>query len=220
MTDTGDAQIDATTHDVEANHHVKQEGPQPMHPNAADVHMPSIERYDENLIAWGDSKFRQDTGESIHTATGTYGQAAGVLGPRPQPITGGANPQPVSPNAPEIHLKPAEVNIADHLDKVALNPQPLPPKAPDLHLTSADLSHTIDKVALNPQPLPPKAPDLHAGKTDLANHGVTINAHGADQHYPAGLGHTDMKQEESIHLTGHDALAHDFTHHDTGHHGG
>jgi hypothetical protein len=42
--------------------------------------------YLDNLIAWGDSLFRQDTVESINEATDLYVQAANLLGPRPQPV--------------------------------------------------------------------------------------------------------------------------------------
>src|SRR3712207_8817109 len=39
-----------------------------------------------NLISWGDSLFRQDTGEAIDEATVLYVLAANILGPRPQPV--------------------------------------------------------------------------------------------------------------------------------------
>ena len=43
-------------------------------------------KYLDNLIAWGDSLFRQDTIESINEATQLYVLAANMLGPRPQRI--------------------------------------------------------------------------------------------------------------------------------------
>ena len=43
-------------------------------------------KYLDNLIAWGDSLFRQDTIESINEATQRYVLAANILGPRPQRI--------------------------------------------------------------------------------------------------------------------------------------
>ena len=51
--------------------------------------------YLDNLIAWGDSLFRQDTGESINEATQVYILAANLLGPRPQevPRRGSVAPQ-------------------------------------------------------------------------------------------------------------------------------
>ena len=45
-----------------------------------------VMKYLDNLIAWGDSLFRQDTIESINEATQLYVLAANLLGPRPQPI--------------------------------------------------------------------------------------------------------------------------------------
>ena len=42
--------------------------------------------YLDNLIAWGDSLFIQDTGEAINEATQLYALAANLLGPRPQEV--------------------------------------------------------------------------------------------------------------------------------------
>jgi hypothetical protein len=42
--------------------------------------------YLDNLIAWGDSLFRQDTIETINEATQIYVLAANILGPKPQKI--------------------------------------------------------------------------------------------------------------------------------------
>ena len=46
----------------------------------------TVMAYLDNLIAWGDSLFRQDTGESIDEAMMLYVLAANILGPRPQPV--------------------------------------------------------------------------------------------------------------------------------------
>lgn len=46
----------------------------------------TVMKYLDNLIAWGDSLFAQDTVESINEATGRYVLAANLLGPRPQRI--------------------------------------------------------------------------------------------------------------------------------------
>jgi len=45
-----------------------------------------VMKYLDNLIAWGDSLFQQDTIESINEATQRYVLAANILGPRPQQI--------------------------------------------------------------------------------------------------------------------------------------
>ncbi|WP_438029769.1 insecticidal toxin protein [Sorangium sp. So ce233] len=51
--------------------------------------------YLDNLVDWGDSLFRQDTGESLNEATQLYVLAASILGPRPQavPKKGTTKPQ-------------------------------------------------------------------------------------------------------------------------------
>ena len=43
-------------------------------------------KYLDNLIAWGDSLFRQDTIETINEATQIYVLAANLLGPKPQRV--------------------------------------------------------------------------------------------------------------------------------------
>ncbi len=46
----------------------------------------TVMAYLDNLIAWGDSLFRQDTGEAIDEAMMLYVFAANILGPRPQAV--------------------------------------------------------------------------------------------------------------------------------------
>lgn len=46
----------------------------------------AVMAYLDNLIAWGDSLFRQDSGESINEATHIYILAANILGTRPQEV--------------------------------------------------------------------------------------------------------------------------------------
>ncbi len=43
-------------------------------------------KYLDNLIAWGDNLFRQDTIETLNEATQVYVLAANILGPKPQKI--------------------------------------------------------------------------------------------------------------------------------------
>ncbi|WP_100902184.1 neuraminidase-like domain-containing protein [Nostoc flagelliforme] len=51
-----------------------------------------VMKYLDNLIAWGDNLFRQDSMESINEATQLYILAAEILGPRPQKIPPRAKP--------------------------------------------------------------------------------------------------------------------------------
>jgi hypothetical protein len=55
----------------------------------------AVMAYLDNLIDWGDSLFRQDTGEAINEALQLYVLAANLLGPRPQavPRKGSVRPQ-------------------------------------------------------------------------------------------------------------------------------
>ncbi len=55
----------------------------------------TVMAYIDNLVAWGDSLFRQDTGEAIDEAMMLYVLAANILGPRPQavPSKGKMRPQ-------------------------------------------------------------------------------------------------------------------------------
>lgn len=55
----------------------------------------TVMAYLDNLISWGDSLFRQDTGESIDEALMLYVLAANILGPRPLPVPtkGSVRPQ-------------------------------------------------------------------------------------------------------------------------------
>jgi hypothetical protein len=55
----------------------------------------TVMAYLDNLIAWGDSLFRQDTGEAVDEALMLYVLAANILGPRPQavPKKGAVRPQ-------------------------------------------------------------------------------------------------------------------------------
>jgi hypothetical protein len=53
-----------------------------------------VMKYLDNLIAWGDSLFMQDTIESINEATQLYVLAANLLGPRPQEVPPRGNIRP------------------------------------------------------------------------------------------------------------------------------
>jgi hypothetical protein len=56
----------------------------------------AVMAYLDNLIDWGDSLFRQDTGESVNEATQLYVLAANLLGPRPQVVPHKGSRQPKS----------------------------------------------------------------------------------------------------------------------------
>lgn len=55
--------------------------------------MKTVMAYLDNLIAWGDSLFRQDTRETINEATQLYVLAANILGPEPQVVPGARKPR-------------------------------------------------------------------------------------------------------------------------------
>jgi hypothetical protein len=64
----------------------------PFQPHAVARYRPTaymfkaVMAYLDNLVAWGDALFREDSGESINEATQLYVLAANVLGPRPQEV--------------------------------------------------------------------------------------------------------------------------------------
>lgn len=64
----------------------------------------TVMAYLDNLVAWGDSLFRQDTGEAIDEAMMLYVLAANILGPRPQavPKKGSVRPQTYAVLRPTI----------------------------------------------------------------------------------------------------------------------
>ena len=65
---------------------------EPFRPHAIARHRPTaymwkvVMAYLDNLIEWGDSLFREDTGEAINEAMQLYVLAANILGPRPQAV--------------------------------------------------------------------------------------------------------------------------------------
>jgi hypothetical protein len=63
-----------------------------------------VMKYLDNLIAWGDYLFRQDSMESINEATQIYILAAEILGPRPKKIPPQAKPSVESFNELETQL--------------------------------------------------------------------------------------------------------------------
>jgi hypothetical protein len=79
-------------HDPEAEHQVAEWRAHPFEPHViAGLRHVAYQRavvmkYIDNLIAWGDQLFRQDTMESVNEATQLYVLAAELLGPKPEII--------------------------------------------------------------------------------------------------------------------------------------
>lgn len=77
-------------HDPDAEHQVAQWRANPFEPHIVAGLRPVayqraiVMKYIDNLIAWGDQLFRQDTMESVNEATQLYVLAAELLGPRPE----------------------------------------------------------------------------------------------------------------------------------------
>ncbi|BFU96283.1 MAG: protein of unknown function [Nitrospira sp.] len=65
-----------------------------MRPRAYQINV--VFKYLDNLLAWGDSLFRQYTTESVNEATQLYVLAAKLLGPRPQSIPRARQPRPLT----------------------------------------------------------------------------------------------------------------------------
>jgi hypothetical protein len=93
-----------------------------------------VMRYLDNLIAWGDSLFRQDTIESINEATQIYVLAANLLGERPQRIPPRGTVQPWT----FAQLKAAGMDVMGNAwvelegaFPVNASPAPTQPAAPD-----------------------------------------------------------------------------------------
>ena len=71
-----------------------------------------VMRYLDNLIAWGDQLYRQDTLESINQATQLYVLAAELLGRRPESVTPLEKPAPLSYNELNPHSGGGEQLVA------------------------------------------------------------------------------------------------------------
>ena len=99
----------------------------------------TVMAYLDNLIAWGDSLFRQDSLESIDEAMIVYVLAANILGPRPLPVPkkGSVRPQTYA-------------NLRDDLDKFGNALRQLEADAPfDLTPHPSDASDNDRMAVLN-----------------------------------------------------------------------
>lgn len=80
----------STDPDAEENAIIKEWRENPFDPHVIAANRPIaymkhvVMKYVENLIAWGDSLFRQDTRESVYEAIQLYILANHILGPRPE----------------------------------------------------------------------------------------------------------------------------------------
>lgn len=86
-----------------------------------------VMKYLDNLIAWGDYLFRQDSMESINEATQLYIMAAEILGPRPKKIPPQAKPPLESFNELETEFD----KFSNALVEVENLVPPLPGNGPD-----------------------------------------------------------------------------------------
>ncbi|HEY5812804.1 MAG TPA: hypothetical protein VIT23_09140, partial [Terrimicrobiaceae bacterium] len=93
-----------------------------------------VMKYIDNLIAWGDQRFRLDTIESINEATQLYVLAAEILGPRPEVIQRNVRPAVETFNSLEpklgllgnameqIELLVADAGDGDEIDESSETP--------------------------------------------------------------------------------------------------
>lgn len=86
----------------------------------------TVMAYLDNLIAWGDSLFRQDTGEAIDEAMMLYILAANILGPRPQPVPKKGTVRPQTYNNLKQDLNQFGTVIRDMEADLAFDLMPFP----------------------------------------------------------------------------------------------
>ncbi|HEY7036186.1 MAG TPA: hypothetical protein VH482_32935 [Thermomicrobiales bacterium] len=86
----------------------------------------TVMAYLDNLIAWGDSLFRQDTGEAIDEALMLYVLAANILGPRPQPVPKKGTVRPQTYDNLRSDLKQFGVVVRDMEADIPFDLMPFP----------------------------------------------------------------------------------------------
>jgi len=149
------------THDPKLDNQVQQWRENPFNPHlVARLRTTAFQKtvvmnYLDNLIAWGDQLFRQDTLESINEATQLYMLAAEILGPRPEPIRPRTQPQ--------THTYNSLANLLDSFSNALVSAENATPP-PSVRSTPAAPGQ---KVAANGAAL---TRDL-ATKSDLAKSG-------------------------------------------------
>jgi hypothetical protein len=90
----------------------------------------TVMAYLDNIIAWGDSLFRQDTGEAIDEALMLYVLAANILGPRPQPVPKKGSVRPQTYNNLRKDLTQFGTAMRDVEADVPFDLMPLPADTP------------------------------------------------------------------------------------------
>ncbi|WP_232826397.1 neuraminidase-like domain-containing protein [Cyanothece sp. BG0011] len=96
------SKLDPNAPDNSENNSIYQWRENPFQPHHIARNRPTaymkwvVMKYIDNLIAWGDNLFRQDTIESINQATQLYVLAGHILGPRPEIIPQRGKKQPES----------------------------------------------------------------------------------------------------------------------------
>ncbi len=97
----------------------------------------TVMAYLDNLIAWGDSLFRQYTGESINEATQLYVLAANILGTRPQPVPTKGSQRPQTYASLRKELDEFSNALADLEAEVPFDLAPLPVAPADANATTS-----------------------------------------------------------------------------------
>lgn len=87
----------------------------------------TVMKYIDNLIAWGDQLFRQDTMESVNEAAQLYVLAAEILGPRPRKVPPPQKPAVESFNELEGRLDAFSNAIVEFENLVPVVPSNSPP---------------------------------------------------------------------------------------------
>jgi hypothetical protein len=93
----------------------------------------TVMKYIDNLVAWGDQLFRQDTMESVNEAAQLYVLAAEILGPRPRKVPPARKPAVESFNELEGRLDAfsnAIVNFENLIPVLSGDPPPGPTPPP------------------------------------------------------------------------------------------
>jgi hypothetical protein len=88
----------------------------------------TVTAYLDNLIAWGDALFRQDTGEAIDEALMLYILAAQILGPRPQAVPAKGKVRPRTYHDLKSELKQFGTVLREIEAELPFDLMPLPPE--------------------------------------------------------------------------------------------